>query len=225
MNNEINEIRTRYERRSLKAQSEKKDRNWPFSYFVQSEREFIYAKIIRNLFNSCNDIKIIEIGAGNGSNLLFFHRLGIPFPNIYANELLENRGVILKKNLPTPNIYIGNACELKYNEEFDIVFQSTVFTSILDYEFKKKLADRMWEMVKSTGIILWYDFKYNNPNNRDVKGIDKKEIKMLFPLAKDIEFYNVTLAPPIGRRIGKLYNILNFFLPFLRTHLIAVIKK
>ncbi|MBA4853953.1 methyltransferase domain-containing protein [Emticicia sp. BO119] len=220
-NSEVLKIKLRYDKRKGKNH----DTNWIFSFFIQSEREFIYTKIVRKFTSQLSKIKIIEIGAGTGSNLLFFHRMGIPFTNIYANELLEDRGAVLKKNLPIPNIYIGDACELNYNEEFDIVFQSTVFTSILDDEFKKKLADTMWEMVKTTGIILWYDFKYNNPNNLDVKGIGKKEIKMLFPLAKDIEFYNVTLAPPIGRRIGKLYNILNFFLPFLRTHLIAVIKK
>lgn len=224
MNNEIKEIRARYERRSLKSKSSRNDKNWLFSYFVQVEREMFYSEIIKKR-TIINDIKLIEIGAGAGGNLLFFHRLGIPFSNIYANELLEDRSEVLKRKMPLINIHIGDACELKYNEEFDIVFQSTVFTSILDKDFKQKIANKMWEMTKQDGVVLWYDFKYNNPNNKDVKGIDKKEIKELFPLAKEIDFYPVTLAPPIGRRVGKFYNVINFFFPFLRTHLIAVIKK
>ena len=51
-------------------------------------------------------------------------------------------------------------------------------------------------MVKHDGIVLWYDFKFNNPWNNDVEGVNRKEIKQLFPFAKSINFYNVTLAPP-----------------------------
>jgi hypothetical protein len=73
--------------------------------------------------------------------------------------------------------------------------------------------------------MIWYDFKYNNPNNLDVKGVGKTEIKKFFPKAKKIIFHNVTLAPPIGRRVGKMYNLINFLFPFLRTHVIAEIYK
>jgi hypothetical protein len=31
-------------------------------------------------------------------------------------------------------------------------------------------------MVKPGGIILWHDFVYNNPGNKDLKGSPKKEI-------------------------------------------------
>lgn len=30
-------------------------------------------------------------------------------------------------------------------------------------------------VLKNDGIVLWYDFRYNNPNNLDVKGIEKKK--------------------------------------------------
>lgn len=80
-------------------------------------------------------------------------------------------------------------------------------------------------MAKENGLILWYDFKYNNPSNKDVKGVNKREIKELFPDAKKIIFHNVTLAPPIGRRVGKFYNLVNLLFPFLRTHIIAEIYK
>lgn len=223
MQDELNEIKNRYERRKENHIQFKRD--WFFSYFVQSEREFNYVRIVRSYFSSLISIKIIEIGAGSGSNLLFFHRLGIPLKNIYANELLEERGEKLKENLPLSEVMIGDACELEYENKFDIVFQSTVFTSILDENFKKKLANKMWSMTKESGIVLWYDFKYDNPNNKDVKGIGKSEIKQLFPQSTNIKFYNVTLAPPIGRRIGRAYNFINSLFPFLRTHLIAVIEK
>jgi len=157
--------------------------------------------------------------------LIAFKRFGFYWNNIYANELLDDRVELLNKNLPNSNIYAGDALKLEFSNYFDIVFQSTVFTSILDLEFKKKLASKMFDMAKNDGLILWYDFKYDNPNNQDVKGVGKTEIKALFPEAKKIIFHNVTLAPPIGRRIGKFYNLVNFLFPFLRTYFVVEIYK
>jgi len=131
---------------------------------------------------------------------------------------------LLKKNLPISLILEGNALDLNSEKMFDIVFQSTAFTSILNEKFKREIALKMMRMVKHNGIIRWYEFKFNNPKNQDVKGISKSEIKELFKEAKEIEFFNVTLAPPIGRKIGKYYPFINFLFPFLRTHLITVIK-
>ena len=74
---------------------------------------------------------------------------------------------------------------------------------------------------------MWYDFIYDNPKNKDVNGIPLKEIKELFPEAK-IQYWSLTLAPPISRLITKihpsLYNIFNAF-PFLRTHILCWIEK
>ena len=169
--------------------------------------------------------KLLKLVQGGGDNLIALKRNGFDWKNIYANELLEDRVEMLIKNLPNSNIYAGDASNLEFKNYFDVVFQSTVFTSILDIDFKIKLAVKMFDMVKDNGLILWYDFKYNNPKNPDVKGVGKNEIKKLFPEAKKIIFYNVTLAPPIGRRIGKFCNVFNFLFPFFRTHIIAEIYK
>ena len=75
----------------------------------------------------------------------------------------------------------------------------------------------MFDIATDDDKVLWYDFKYNTPNNKDVKGVGKAEIKMLFPEAKKIIFHNVTLAPPIGRRVGKFYNIINFLFSFFQN--------
>ena len=223
---EVIKIRQRYDSRKIDKRVQKHYKHFHSYYFIRVERELRFNEILKRKFSEISRLKIIEIGAGNGHNLIFFHRLGIPWKNIWANELLEDRGEELIHNLhPGSHICIGNALDLDFRQQFDIVLQSTVFTSILDNDFKRQLAKKTFEMIKSGGIVLWYDFKYNNPHNKDVKGISKKEIKQLFPNAKNIEFYNVTLAPPIGRKLGKLYNLINFLFPFLRTHLIAVVKK
>lgn len=188
------------------------------------ERQTLYEQIITSKYPNAGAIQFLEAGAGGGSNIGFFRSIGIKDENIYANELLEERVEELRSNFQKIHILPGNALQLDFKNKFDVVFQSTVFTSILDNDFKKQLAAKLWDMTKPGGIVLWYDFMFDNPKNKSVKGISKKEIKALFSQAGKIEFYKVTLAPPIGRRFQNLYFFLNRF-SFLRTHIIAVIHK
>lgn len=226
MNSETIKMAERYDKRKMSDEVKKKNSNIYFNHFVQSERELKYTEIIQEKFKSIKDIKVLEVGAGNGGNIYFFKKLGVKWDNIYANELLPYRIEVLKTTFPNIHLYEGDACEIEQDKEelFDIVFQSTVFTSILDSKFKELLAEKMWTLLKPGGIVLWYDFAFDNPSNKDVKGVKRKEIKGLFKEAKSIKFYKTTLAPPIGRRIKKLYPFINVF-SFLRTHLIAVIEK
>jgi SAM-dependent methyltransferase len=222
---EIERIKRHYARRKANAKSY--DRFFTASLYAVKEREIAYAQIVRKyLGKDLSEKKIIEIGAGSGSNLLFFQNLGFKWGNIYANELLEDRFVALTERLPNNSTCIqGDALELEYENSFDIVFQSTVFTSILDNDFRKKLATKMLDMLKPGGIIISYDFTYNNPQNKDVRKLTKSNIKQLFSQSSHIKFQKVTLAPPVSRRTGRLYDLFNFCFPFLRTHVIAIIKK
>ena len=172
---------------------------------------------------------LLEIGCGNGANLLELLRIGFAPENLVANELLAERVAQAQKNLPAAiRLHAGDASLLDFaDKSFDIVYQSTVFTSLLDTNFKKKLSIEMWRWVKPGGGILWYDFTYNNPKNNDVRGISVSSIGELFPEAK-IDVRRVTLAPPISRNVCKIhpafYSFLNA-LPFLRTHVICWIGK
>jgi len=226
MSNEALKIAERYDRRKLSEGVKKKMSNFYFNHFAEAERELKYIEIFNKRFHSLEDLKILEIGAGTGGNIYFLKRFGFKWENIYANELLPDRFDVLKNTFPNIKLYEGDACEIvpEQNNLFDIVFQSTVFTSILDSDFKQKLADKMWSLVKPGGMVLWYDFAFDNPSNKDVKGVKKAEIEKLFKEAKNIKFYKTTLAPPIGRRVKKFYPFFNLF-PFLRTHLVAEIQK
>ncbi|MGQ0827864.1 MAG: class I SAM-dependent methyltransferase [Bacteroidota bacterium] len=223
--NETERIKKYYKER-LQDDTVKKSNTYDlFIHHMKEEREAVYKQVINCNFKYPKNIKIMEIGAGAGANIPFFNKMGIDYKNIFANELIDERATTLKNVFPDVPLFIGDASTLNFENNFDIVFQSTVFTSILDADFKKRLAEKMWIMTKQKGIVLWYDFKYDNPKNKSVKGINKKEIKKLFPQTNKIDFYNVTLAPPIGRRFQRVYKLLNTLLPFLRTHVIAVIYK
>jgi len=227
MQAELDNIVARYERRKQSDLVQKNDAISHYRFKSRFERYLKYIDILKNnQLLPLENKTILEVGAGEGDHLLFFHNLGIPWENIYGNELLLDRFEELGNRLsPKCHLQSGNALDLPYEEKFDIVLQSTVFSSILDKQLKKELAQHLLTMVKKEGVIIWYDFVYNNPNNKDVQGISRSEIKALFPKAKSIDFHSVTMAPPLGRRVGKMYGFLNTLFPFLRTHVIAVITK
>jgi ubiquinone/menaquinone biosynthesis C-methylase UbiE len=226
--NEIEEIKQRYKKRE--GLTERYNILQPWIYKGEQEKERAVIKWI----NSCSILpieekKLLEIGCGTGNNLLQFIRLGFSPENLVGNELLQERINKARYRLPAElNMFSGNALDLTIQDcQFDIVFQSMVFSSILDEKFKLQLAKRMWGWVKEEGGVLWYDFIYNNPWNKDVKGIPYKKVKEYFPEGS-IKKWKITLAPPLSRIVTKIhpsfYNIFNLF-PFLRTHILCWIQK
>jgi ubiquinone/menaquinone biosynthesis C-methylase UbiE len=228
-NKQVENIREQYERRK-KVIKNRYSIIQPATILIEQEKERALIKWIKgnNIF-PLEDKTILEIGCGSGNNLLTFLKFGFKPENIYGNELLDERYLIAKKKLPQETHMIkGNALDIDLpHNKFDIVYQSMVFSSILDMSFKKDLAVKLYDLTKPGGGILWYDFIYNNPNNSDVKGIGLKEIKKLFNINP---FYirKITLAPPISRLVARIhpnfYHIFNS-LYFLRTHLLVWIKK
>jgi len=163
-----------------------------------------------------------------GGQLREFVQWGAKPENLYGIDLLKDRIKKAKEINPNINFICDNAENLDFpDKNFDIVLQSTCFTSIFDLEMKKSIAKEMLRVLRDEGIILWYDFRYNNPKNPDVKGIEKKEIKGLFSACR-YDFNLIILAPLIVRKLAPISLFLCEILgkiPFLRTHYLAVIKK
>jgi ubiquinone/menaquinone biosynthesis C-methylase UbiE len=113
------------------------------------------------------------------------------------------------------------------NETFDLVLQSTVFTSVLDIRMKTQIAGEMCRVLRPNGLIFWYDYHMDNPRNPDVKGVKLREIKALFSNC-EVRMKRITLAPPITRAIAP-YSWLGCFVlskvPWLCSHYIGVIRK
>ncbi len=226
---ELERITERYLRRKQSC-STLYDLSNPSVYMSTQEKERVLAHWIKTIYNyQISNIRLLEVGCGEGANLLEFIRFGFKPENLVGNELLEERVAKAINNLPiATEILAGDACELKLaDSSFEVVYQSTVFSSILDSYFQQKLADRMWSLVKPGGGVLWYDFIVNNPKNSDVKGVPVSRVKSLFPYG-EITVWRITLAPPISRLVTKihpsLYSVFNIF-PFLRTHVLCWIRK
>jgi len=226
---ELEQIRQRYARRAA-CTGGKYDPLNPAVQMSLREREQAIARWSRLCdIAPVESRSVIEIGCGTGNNLRDLLSLGFLPANLTGNDLLPERVEIARRTLPSGLcVVLGNALDLQFPEgSFDVVYQSLVFTSILDRDFQQALAARMWNWVKPGGGVLWYDFVYNNPWNRDVAGVPLRRIRQLFPQGR-LRYWRVTVAPPLTRLLvpahPALYNIANCF-PFLRTHVLCWIRK
>jgi ubiquinone/menaquinone biosynthesis C-methylase UbiE len=202
----------------------------PGEYFMETafERELIFSLKKTGIDNSIQDLRILEVGCGDGKRLRQLQRLGALPAHEYGIELLEyfvGEAKVLSSNC---HITHGDASCLPFDDAFfDMVYQRTVFTSIFDFDMKRKIAKEMLRVLKPAGFVLWYDFHMNNPLNSEVRGVKKKEIEDLFPSC-DICLRRITLAPPLVRALAP-YTLLACYLleklPFLCTHYLGVIKK
>jgi len=180
-------------------------------------------------FHPLNDCHILDVGCGNGNLLRQFMHWGGQPENLCGIELREEALQIACKLSPHLDIRCGNAASLPWPKEtFDLVVQSTVITSILDKETRRRVANEMIRVLKPEGAILWYDFMRDNLWNPDVRGVKKAEIQALFP-GSAIHLRAITLAPPIARRIPQsllpmFYPLLSS-IPFLRTHYLGLFIK
>lgn len=225
---EPDEVVARYARRNVGSR---------YSFFrpevwqTMQERQRVMLRLFKRelKWQDVSELNLTEVGCGNGGNLLDFLRFGFAPENLRGIELLPERFVFARKILPTAlHLYEGDASSADITDSSqDVVFQSVVFSSLLDDAFQKKLANRMWQWVKPGGGVLWYDFVYNNPSNPDVRGVPIRRVRELFPEG-DLISRRVTLAPPISRIVCRvnphMYHMFNA-IPWARTHVLCWIGK
>lgn len=208
-------------------------RDWysPFNranLFITQERDRAIAQMlaqrVRGEWDTC---RALDVGCGRGNELFKFLGYGAAARNLFGVDLLGERVREARDKYSALQFSCGNAATLPYPDgAFDLVFQFTVFTSILDDDLRHRIASEMLRVLRPNGVILWYDYRLN-PTNPQTRGIEKSEIKTLFSNC-EYHFRRVTLAPPLARWLAPrswfACELLNQLF-FLRTHWLAVISK
>jgi ubiquinone/menaquinone biosynthesis C-methylase UbiE len=201
----------------------------PAAFFMIQRRQREIRRILASAYpDGVEKVSLLEAGCGNGQWLAEFQTFGFMPENLAGIELDGKRAESAKRRIQGADIRHGNAAELPWKDDsFDIVFQSTVFTSVKDPEMRVNIASEMKRVCRKNGFILWYDFIYDSPKNPDVSGVGKKEVVSLFAPWK-CEFRKITFAPPLARAIAPYSmltaDILETLFPVLRTHIIAKIS-
>lgn len=170
----------------------------------------------------------LEIGFGSLGWLGDLISWGVRESDIHGIELEPNRVALAREILPSADLRVGDAAALPWNNDtFKLVISSIVFTSILDANVRRIVADEITRVLKPGGALLWWDFAVNNPGNPHVHKVGRRELKRLFPRLEG-QVKSVTLAPPLARLVAPRSWALAALLesvPLLRTHLLAVLIK
>lgn len=222
-------LQTEYARRA----HDPRYREWysPFNranLFITQERDRTIAQMLADhVHGDWERLRILDAGCGRGNELAKFIGYGANARNLFGVDLLGDRVREARAKHSALQFACGNAATLPYPDgAFDLVLQFTVFTSILAADLRRQIAGEMLRVLRAGGAILWYDYRLN-PTNPQTRGIERAEIKALFPNC-EYHFQRVTLAPPLARwlapRSWLVCEVLNQLF-FLRTHWLAVILK
>lgn len=174
------------------------------------------------------EFKILEVGCGTGNNLQQLYDWGANPNNLFGVDILKDRINQAKTKLPEYNFFHMNAEELTFdNEFFELILVFTVFSSILEKQMLANVSSEINRVLKKNGAIAWYDFRYNNPKNINVRGVSLKQIKDYFG-NYECHIQSMTVFPTLVRKLGRLtpfvYPLLNTF-PVLRTHYLGLLIK
>jgi SAM-dependent methyltransferase len=222
--NEAQRIREVYEARKQSIPADRYSYRNAGTRLIERELEDVLLSRLPDL----RDKRILEVGCGRGARLQNLIRWGALSKNLVGVEVIKERADETRNSLPNDTwISHASAESLHHFGTFDLIFQFTMFTSILDLEVKKNIASEMLCALRPGGMIVWYDMFWKNPRNPHIQPISKQEIRELFP-GCDIRFNRVTLVAPLARRLGQ-YSPLACralaALKFLSTHYVALISE
>ncbi len=132
---------------------------------VQERQRAMLSLFVKHGLSDLAALRLLEVGCGSGGNLLELLRLGFRPEHLAGAELLPERLAAARATLPAATaLHGGDATALVLEAQSqDIVFVSTVFSSLLDDAFQQRLAETMWRWVRPGGGVLWYDFTVDNP--------------------------------------------------------------
>jgi SAM-dependent methyltransferase len=202
---ELGAIEQRYQRRLVETVGRYESLNVDVIHTIGERQRAMAHMLRRHLPVALSDARIVEVGCGDGANLLSLIRLGAEPDLLSGCDLLADRVGEAKHRMP-PGVTIvqGDASRLDFEPgTVDVMMQFTVFSSILDDEMQRQLAQTMTRALKPGGAVLWYDFRWNNPSNRDVRGVSLRRVRELFGADSLRDQHRMSLAAPIARMIAK----------------------
>jgi SAM-dependent methyltransferase len=193
-----------------------------------AERQRVLGELFAASGRPLADARILEVGCGTGEVLAGFEALGASASHLCGVDLLPDLVATARARHPRLRFEVGNAERLDFpSAAFDFVALFTVLTSILDAGMARRLASEVDRVLAPGGAVVWYDFRFDNPWNRHVRGVGRRTIGGLFP-GYAMHVRSVTVLPPLARRLGRTttwtYPALAR-LPLLRTHYLGLLRK
>jgi ubiquinone/menaquinone biosynthesis C-methylase UbiE len=226
--NETERIAAAYRHLQATAGSRYDPRN-PGNQQMLEERRRLTRKLIdRAGWIPLADRSVLDVGCGTGSELAWMLKLGASATRLVGVDLLSDRVTAARYAYPNLKFLEANAEHLDFPDSSqDLVMAFTVFSSILDRTMAANVAGEIYRVMRPGGALLWYDFRYDSPANRNVRGVGARRVRELFPRLEG-RLHSVTVLPPLVRRLGAAATIAYPALaavPPLRSHLLGLLRK
>ena len=195
-------------------------------YLVQHLERDLLAALRRHGIADLTGRSILDVGCGDGWFLRRLASYGADRRLLAGVDLLPERIEAGRRIDPDLDLRSADAGALAYpDRSFDLIFQMTVFSSILDNRMRRAVASEMARVLKPGGAIVSYDFLVTR-DRRNTRPLSARELAGLFPgFVPDAR--RVTLLPPLARLLaGRTWAACELLetIPLLRTHELVVLR-
>jgi ubiquinone/menaquinone biosynthesis C-methylase UbiE len=194
---------------------------------MQSFERDMLAALLRHGRTQMSTYHMLDIGCGNGAFLQRLVSWGADARNLAGVDLVRERVAAGLRYNPSLDLRQGDARALPFGPaSFDMVFQNTVFSSIIDRRTRQAIAREMERVLRPGGLVVSYDFRVAR-DRRNTRPLRVAELITLFPgFVPDA--HRVTLVPPLARALaGRSWLLCTLLelIPPLRTHELVVLTK
>ena len=194
---------------------------------MQSFERDMLAALARHDRTQLSAYRMLDVGCGDGAFLRRLVTWGADPRKLAGVDLLPERVAASKRTDPSLDVRQADASALPYEAaSFDLVFQHTVFSSILDDAMRRAVAQEMERVLRPGGLVVSYDFRVAR-DRRNTRPLRVAELIAIFP-GFTADARRVTLIPPLARALAGRSWLLCALLeavPLLRTHELVVLTK
>src|SRR5438445_11311860 len=147
-------------------------------------------------------VSVLALGAGGGEDCARFRDWGVSPSRIMAIDLLDDRARCARQTYGWMTSLVADAACLPFrSESFEIVYQSTMISSVLDAKIRGAIFPEVRRVMTPGGIFLSYDTRYPNPWNRHTRPLPAPELSRAFE-GRFMETWRLTGLPPLLRLLA-----------------------
>jgi ubiquinone/menaquinone biosynthesis C-methylase UbiE len=230
MTDELERLRKLYDTQ-YRPDPQDRDYIWnplnPVSIYFRQAQERAIADLVRKYFPNFSKLLVLDIGCGSGRWLRYLASLGASPDRLKGIDLMEYRVKAARLLAPSGVTFsVGNGDSLPYSDKcFNLIIQSTVFSSIQDAKLRQRMAAEMMRVLQTGGHILWYDMY--RTRNATLHPLALAEIRGLF---SGCEIRSVQKFHPIYAtrvlRYGRFTSAIWESLPGIpKTHYLVLLQK
>lgn len=194
---------------------------------IQQRHRLTLAELRRVAITALAGRTVLDLGCGDGDGVVDAIRWGADPERIVGVDLRPEALAAARDRSPTTRWVEACGTALPFERDaFDLVFLSTVLSSVTDPDSRSALAAEVERILRPNGFVVIYDMVRTNPRNPDVVSIDRSELDRLFPKFTG-RTRRLTFAPHWARRwpsalLEWTYPLLAS-LPLLCTHQLSVL--